>query len=84
MAHDRSRSAFDVRVPKHWSSVQVQQGRLLSDDDWNEADEITKEDLRRTRAQIIGPAGSPDDGFRVIKPRVTANGIDFDLLPGTM
>lgn len=84
MAQDRSRSAFDVRVSKHWSSVQAQQGRLLSDDDWNEADAIDKEDLRRTRAQVIGAAGSPDDGFRVAAPRVAANRIDFDLLPGTM
>ena len=40
MAQDRSRSAFDVRQPKHWSSVQTQMGRLISDDDWNEADAI--------------------------------------------
>ena len=84
MAQDRSRSAFDVRVPKHWSSVQAQQGRLLSDDDVNEADAIDKEDIRRTRSQVIGPAGSPDNGFKVAAPRVSANHIDFDLLPGTM
>lgn len=84
MAQDRSRSAFDVRQPKHWSSLQAQQGRLLSDDDWNEADAIDKEDLRRTRADVIGPSGSPDDGFTVVNPRVAANRIDFDLLAGTI
>ena len=84
MAQDRSRSAFDVRKPKHWSSLQAQQGRLLSDDDWNEADAIDKDDLRHVHAHVIGPAGSPDDGFRLSNPRVSGTAIDFDLLPGTM
>jgi hypothetical protein len=84
MAQDRSRSAFDVRTPKHWSGLQAQQGRLLSDDDWNEADAIAQDDARHTRAQVIGPAGSPDDGFKLANPRVTAGAIDFDLSPGTM
>ena len=82
MAQDRSRSAFNVS--KHWSSLQAQQGRLLSDDDWNEADAIDKEDLRRTRTEIIGATGSPDLGFQVANPRVSASRIDFDLLPGSM
>jgi hypothetical protein len=85
MAQDRSRSAFDVRQPKHWSSLQAQQGRLLSDDDWNEADAIIQDDTRHTRVHVIGPAGSPDDGFRLANPRVAATGaIDFDLSPGTL
>jgi uncharacterized protein DUF6519 len=84
MAQDLSRSAFDVHKPKHWSSVQAQQGRLLTDDDFNEADEITKEDIRRTRADVVGASGSPDDGFMITNPRVTGFQIDFDLSPGTI
>ena len=84
MAQDRSRSAFDVRQPKHWSGVQTQQGRLISDDDWNEADAIAQEDTRRTRTDVIGPSGSPDDGFKVSNPSATAAGIDFTLQPGTL
>ena len=84
MTQDRSRSAFDVRVPKHWSSVQAQQGRLLTDDDFNESDEITKEDIRRTRVDMIGTSGSPDDGFKITNPRTNGNAIDFDLMPGTI
>jgi len=84
MAQDRSRSAFDARRPKHWSGLLAQQGRLLSDDDWNEADAIAQEDLRRTRADVIGPSGSPDSGFQVSSPTSTAAGIDFRLSPGTM
>ena len=84
MTQDFSRSAFDVHKPKHWSSVQAQQGRLLTDDDVNEADGITKEDIRRTRADVIGTSGSPDDGFMITNPRVNASQIDFDLSPGTI
>ncbi len=84
MAQDRSRSAFDVRQPKHWSGVQTQQGRLISDDDWNEADAIAQEDSRRTRTDVIGPSGSPDDGFKVSNPSANAAGIDFTLQPGTL
>jgi hypothetical protein len=84
MAQDRSRSAFDVRTPKHWSSLGAQQGRLLSDDDWNEADAIAQDDTRHTRVHVIGPAGSPDDGFKLANPSITAGAIDFDILPGTL
>ncbi|WP_433796239.1 DUF6519 domain-containing protein [Actinoplanes sp. CA-252034] len=84
MAHDVTRSAFDPHAPKHWTGVRAQQGRLLSDDDWNEAEAIGSDDIRRTRAQVIGPAGSPDAGFRVTAPRAPNGRIDFDLQPGTM
>ena len=84
MAHDRSRSAFDVRQPKHYDSLLAQQGRLLTDDDWNESDEMDKEDLRHTRVDVIGPSGSPDAGFTIINPRVVAGAPDFDLSAGTM
>jgi len=84
MTQDLTRSAFDVRVPKHWSSALAQQGRLLTDDDFNEADAITKEDIRRTRADVIGTSGSPDDGFKISNPRVNGTQIDFDLSAGTM
>ncbi len=64
--------------------MQAQQGRLLTDDDFNEADAITKEDIRRTRVDVIGTSGSPDDGFKIANPRVDGQPIDFDLLPGTI
>jgi hypothetical protein len=84
MTVDLSRSALDVHVPKHWSSLKAQQGRLLTDDDVNEADEITKEDIRRTRADLIGTSGSPDDGFKIANPRLSGTAMDFDLSPGTI
>ena len=43
----------------------MQQGRVLTDDDFNEAERLDAEDSRRVRADVIGPAGSPDDGFKL-------------------
>jgi len=45
------------------------QGRVLTDDDFNEAERLDAEDSRRVRVDVIGPAGSPDDGFKL---KVTA------------
>jgi hypothetical protein len=43
----------------------MQQGRVLTDDDFNEAVRLDTEDARRVRVDVIGSAGSPDDGFRL-------------------
>lgn len=50
---------------KHYALVQMQQGRVLTDDDFNEAERLAAEDARRERADVIGPAGSPDAGFKL-------------------
>ncbi len=69
---------------KHYSSVRMQQGRVIIDDDWNENERIRNEDLRRTRAEIIGASGSPDKGFQIKDPPRIENGyINFDILPGS-
>lgn len=60
---DISRINFDAK--KHYASVRMQQGRVLTDDDWNENEKIENEDRRRTRVDIIGPYGSPDNGFKI-------------------
>ena len=79
---DLSRSAFDPR--KRYDSLRMQLGSVLVDDDFNENERIDHEDRRRSRVEIIGPAGSPDDGFRIDNAAVDANGnIDFDILPGS-
>jgi hypothetical protein len=79
---DISRSAFDPR--KRYASVRMQMGRVIVDDDWNENERIAGEDLRRSRVDIIGPAGTPDAGFRVENVHQDLNGnIDFDLLAGS-
>jgi hypothetical protein len=64
--YDLSRSATDFR--KRYSGVRMQQGRVLMDDDFNEAERLDAEDARRVGVDVIGPAGSPDDGFRLNVP----------------
>lgn len=63
---DLSRHATDFR--KHYTGVRMQQGRVLTDDDFNEQARIDAEDTRRTRIDVIGPLGSPDDGFLIAAP----------------
>jgi len=41
---DISRDATDLR--KHYDRVQMQQGRVLTDDDFNEAERLDAEDAR--------------------------------------
>jgi hypothetical protein len=78
---DISRRAFDPR--KHYSSVRMQQGRVIVDDDWNENERIENEDRRAANVDIIGRSGSPDQGFRIADARIADGMIDFDALPGT-
>ncbi|MFO1302120.1 MAG: DUF6519 domain-containing protein [Burkholderiales bacterium] len=60
---DLSRWATDFR--KRYDSVRMQQGRVLTDDDFNEAERLDDEDMRRTRVDVIGATGSPDAGFSI-------------------
>ncbi len=81
-AYDISRFSFDPR--KHYESVRMQQGRVLTDDDWNENERIAAEEQRRSRAEIIGPFGSPDQGFKIENLRTDDDLVDFDILPGVL
>jgi hypothetical protein len=80
---DISRSAFDPR--KRYAGVRMQQGRVLTDDDYNEGWTIQDEAERRLRLDVIGPAGSADGGFHIANPHVDAatGELDFDIEPGT-
>lgn len=83
-SQDTSRSAFDDR--KQYTRVHMQQGRVLVDDDWNEAAAIAADDQRRTRVDVIGPAGSPDSGFRIeaLAGAIAAGDpVDFRIRAGT-
>jgi hypothetical protein len=82
---DISRVNFDAK--KHYKSVRMQEGRVLIDDDWNENERIDNEDERQSRADIIGPYGSPDDGFRITPPPtglISGTSIDFTIKAGTL
>lgn len=78
---DLSRAAFDAR--KHYSSVRMQQGRVLVDDDWNEAETIAEERDRRATAEIVGPVGSPNDGFKIVNPTTAQGRYDFEISAGS-
>lgn len=54
---DISRINFDKK--KHYTSVRMQQGRVLTDDDWNENERIDKEIQRVTNSEIIGSFEPP-------------------------
>ncbi|MEM7357530.1 MAG: DUF6519 domain-containing protein [Pseudomonadota bacterium] len=77
---DISRNAFDSS--KNYVSVRQQQGRVLTDDDWNENNRIHETADRLAKADIIGAAASPDNGFAITAPRRTAAGTDFTIAAG--
>jgi hypothetical protein len=70
--------------PKRYDGVRMQQGRVTTDDDFNEGARLVAEDDRRTRVDVIGPAGGVDAGFRITNPRINAHDeLDFDIGAGT-
>ncbi|MFD7258426.1 DUF6519 domain-containing protein [Streptomyces sp. NPDC059874] len=82
MAIDLSRAAHSGR--KGYQGTRLQMGRVLSDDDFNAGHEIAEEERRHALADLIGPAGTPDGGFRVTNPQITNGRVDFTLAPGTL
>ncbi|AEB09659.1 right-handed parallel beta-helix repeat-containing protein [Desulfobacca acetoxidans] len=79
---DASRSMFDPK--KHYTGTWTLQGRLITDFDENDGRSIALEEGRRTRLDIIGAYGSPDDGFRVKNVRSVGGFLEFDLLAGSL
>jgi hypothetical protein len=79
---DLTRALFEPR--KRYAGVLHQQGRVVTDDDRNEAHHEDAEDTRRTRLDVIGPAGSPDEGFKVEAATLAAGLVDFEIRAGTM
>lgn len=80
---DISRHATDFN--KHYTGARMQQGRVLTDDDFNEHARLNAEDLRRTRIDTIGPVGTPDDGFSITNPVIdaTTNRPTFTIKAGS-
>lgn len=77
---DISRNVYDSS--KNYTSVRQQQGRVLTDDDWNENNRIHDEAERLSLIDIVGAAASPDDGFLISSPQSNANGVDFTINAG--
>jgi len=81
MGSDRSRVSYDAK--QQYRSVVMQQGRVTVEADWNEAQDIVNEEIRKEALDIIGPAGTPDNGYQITPPRVT-KAFDFSVNSGTM
>lgn len=79
---DLSRHATNFR--KHFDSLRVKQGGILTDDDFNESERLDQEDERRTRVDVIGPAGTPNGGFLIGNPSAAGGALDFTIGAGTM
>lgn len=61
-------SRFLLQPNKHYSSLHLQQGRVIVDSDWNERAGIEAEDLRQTILDIVCARGTPNDGFAITLP----------------
>ena len=79
MGSDRARFTYDPT--RLYRSVVTQQGRVTLEADVNEASTIASEAQRQETIDIVGPAGTPDDGYKV-GPGATANATAIG--PGTM
>lgn len=78
---DISRHLFDAR--KRYISVQMQQGRVFLDADWNENERIADDARRKAILDIVGGQGSPDGGYRISGVTGAGQDLDFRIEPGT-
>lgn len=81
MASDRSRITYDAG--QQYRSVVMQQGRVVTDPDLNEAQTILAEETRHEALDFVGPSGTPDNGYGISVPAGVTNG-DFFISRGTM
>src|SRR6266511_996892 len=66
MGSDRARVSYDET--RRYRAVVAQQGRVTLEADLNEATAIDGEAAREQTLEIVGPTGTPDDGYRVLPP----------------
>jgi hypothetical protein len=80
MPSDRARKSYDAE--RMYRSVVSQQGRVTVEADTNEAEEIRTAQSRAEVIDIVGPTGTPDDGFKITLPAGT-EAWDFAIGQGT-
>lgn len=61
-------SRFLLQPNKHYSSLHLQQGRVIVDSDWNERASVEAEELRQTVLDIACARGTSNDGFAIVLP----------------
>lgn len=77
MGSDRARLSTDPG--RGYRTVVQQQGRVGLEADGNEATRLAETQLRENVIDIVGPSGTPDDGYKVSP----AAGGGFEVGPGT-
>jgi hypothetical protein len=77
MSADRGRLTHTPS--RRYREVVSQQGRVLLEADWNEGQRLLTEGARETALDVVGPTGTPDDGYLV-----TADTSGFAAGAGTM
>ncbi|MDC0744837.1 DUF6519 domain-containing protein [Polyangium mundeleinium] len=83
MGSDIARRTYDEG--RQYRRVIAQQGRAVIEADLNEAQEITTEELRKEALDFVGPAGTPDDGYKLsIQAPEEGAPQDVHIGPGTM
>jgi hypothetical protein len=70
MTGDISGYLFDPR--QSYTSVRLQQGRVITDLDWNENERIEAHSRQRLLADLICAYGSTNDGFRLVRAQAAA------------
>lgn len=83
MSSDRARISYDER--RRYRSVVTQQGRVTLEADANEERTISGELLRAETLDVVGPSGTPDDGFAVVPQSATTTpAYEVEIGPGTL
>jgi hypothetical protein len=83
MSSDRARISYDER--RRYRGVVMQQGRVTLEADANEGRTIADELLRAETIDVVGPSGTPDNGYEVVdQSAATSSAFDVEIGPGTM
>src|SRR5262249_28849018 len=84
MGADISRVSYDEA--QGYRLVVAQQGRVLDDADLTEGQRLLSKEQRREALDIVGPSGTPDNGYGVSVPTPPAEGqpkFDFKVSAAT-
>src|SRR5713226_7272294 len=81
MGSDKARVSYDPR--RQYRTVVKQMGRASLEADDNEGATLSSEELRVEALDLVGPSGTPDDGFKVLDTHANRP-FDFFVSGGTM
>ena len=70
MPSDKTRTSDDIR--QGYKGPLMQQGRVILDRDFNALQETLSAAIEADALDIIGPCGTPDDGFAISIPGISS------------